>query len=420
MLLQIASSVESLPAPPDRSTWGIVRGILVLLLFLAIAAWIGFSLLKRSEDPARLLFKWIITLPVLGVLVFVVAPLVAKGGYGGAFVGVPLAAVCGLGLAILWRDNLSSAIANIFGNLYDGGNTPPELRPVYSPALAKRKRGQYIEAIADIRRQLETFPNDFEGQFLIAEILAENLNDLAGADLAIQRIYHQKTHAPGSIAMALNALADWQMKLGQDRYAAQQALEKIMELLPDSEFSAMAAQRIAHLADAQHMLSSHDRRPIVVKAGVQDMGLLSADQHIQAPEEDPARQVADCVAHLEKHPLDTDAREKLAVLYAKHYGRLELAVDQLEQLIAHPNQPVTRVVHWLNLLTDLQIEHGASYETVHATLQRIVERFPQAAATEMARNRLALLKLEFRKRETSQTVKLGTYEQDIGLKKRDP
>jgi hypothetical protein len=89
----------------------------------------------------------------------------------------------------------------------------------------------------------------------------------------------------------------------------------------------------------------------------------------------------------------------------------------LEQLISHPNQPTARVVHWLNLLADLQVASGADLETVRATLERIIDLYPDSAPASMAQNRLAHLKLEFRKREVSQTVKLGSYEQDIGLKK---
>jgi hypothetical protein len=102
------------------------------------------------------------------------------------------------------------------------------------------------------------------------------------------------------------------------------------------------------------------------------------------------------VKHLEQHPLDTEARENLAIIYADHYRRLDLATDQLEQLIQGPNQPAKLITHWLNLLADLQIRGGAAYETVRDTLQRIVDRAPNLAAAELARHRLALLKLERR------------------------
>ena len=139
-----------------------------------------------------------------------------------------------------------------------------------------------------------------------------------------------------------------------------------------------------------------------------------------APAADPVGQTNEYVQHLAGHPLDTEAREKLAVLYAKHYERLDLAADQLEQLISLPGQPAKRVVHWLNLLADLQAQHSAGYETVRQTVQRIIDLSPDSPAAQMARNRLAHLKLELKGKEKSPTVRLGSYEQDIGLKRDLP
>jgi hypothetical protein len=141
---------------------------------------------------------------------------------------------------------------------------------------------------------------------------------------------------------------------------------------------------------------------------------------LKTAEPDPEQVAAECVKHLEQHPLDTEARERLAVIYADHYGRLDLATNELEQMIEQPNQPGRLVVHWLNLLADLQIRGGAGFAAAQQTLQRIVERDPKAAAAEIARHRLALLKLEMKSKEKSQAVKLGSYEQNIGLKQGLP
>jgi hypothetical protein len=104
------------------------------------------------------------------------------------------------------------------------------------------------------------------------------------------------------------------------------------------------------------------------------------------------------------------------VIYADHFQRLDLAADQLQQLIDQPNQPAKQVVHWLNLLADLQVRHSAAYDTIAQTLSQIIERYPNQAAADVARNRLDLLKLELKAKETKQPVKMGTYEQNIGLK----
>ncbi len=89
-------------------------------------------------------------------------------------------------------------------------------------------------------------------------------------------------------------------------------------------------------------------------------------------------------------------------------------------MIAQPNQPGRLVVHWLNLLADLQIRGGAGFEVAQQTLQRIVDRAPEVAAAEIARHRLALLRLEIKAKAKSQAVKLGSYEQNIGLKRGLP
>jgi hypothetical protein len=135
---------------------------------------------------------------------------------------------------------------------------------------------------------------------------------------------------------------------------------------------------------------------------------------------EPDKLVADYVKHLEQHPLDLEIREKLAIIYADHYRRLDLATGELKQLIEYPHQPAKRVAHWLNLLADLQIRHGADYDTARQTLEKIVEGFPEAAVAELARARLARLKLELKGQEKTPGVKLGVYEQNIGLKPTSP
>ena len=301
-----------------------------------LVAWVFIRSLKRSEDPAALVLKWILSGVTICVLLLKVAPMIWTSGEAGAYLGIPLVACCGMVLAIIWRRSISSIVANQVGSLFDGGDREVEPRPAYSMAQAKRNRGRYAEAVAEVRKQLAQFPTDLEGQLLLAQLQAEHMNDLQGAEVTIQRLCHQPGQTPGHLALALNTLADWHLKLAQDRDAARQDLETIIALLPDTEFSTMAAQRIAHLAGTAYLLEPHDRRALHVGPGIQDMGLLSGDKHPVAPETQPAAAAEAYVKHLEEHPLDTEAREKLAVIYAEHYRRLDLAADQLEQLIGHP------------------------------------------------------------------------------------
>ena len=396
-----------------------VSGIVAPLVVAGVIGWVCIRALKRSDDPARLVFKWILSLPMLGVLVVWVVPAVGQGEIH-PVIGVPVAAAFGLALTIIWGHSLISALCKPLLSIFDGGNEEPVPQPLYSIARSLQKKGRYHEAVLEIHKQLERFPTDVEGQLLLAQIQAEDLKDMPGAGLTIERFCAQPGHAPANIAFALYSLADWHLKISQDRESAQRALERVIALLPESEFALGAAHRIAHLGSAEMLLASHDRKKFTVIEGPRNIGLMSNREHLKPAEADPEQEAAECVKHLAQHPLDTEAREQLAVIYADHYGRLDLAAGELEQMIAQPNQPGKLVVRWLNLLADLQIRNGAGEEAVRQTLQRIVDRAPNLAAAEIARNRLALLKLEMKGKEKSQAVKLGSYEQNIGLKRGLP
>ena len=189
-------------------------------------------------------------------------------------------------------------------------------------------------------------------------------------------------------------------------------------LFPNTEMALQAAQRIAHLSGREMMLAPHDRRRIAMPKGVENLGLLKDQSHLMPAEIDPAKLAGDYVQHLTVHPLDSEAREKLALIYANHYQRLDLAADQLEQLIRQPNQPAKQVVRWLHLLADLQLNLANDLAAARQSLQRIVDQYPGLAAAENAQRRLDIVKLELKGKEKSQAVTLGSYEKNIGLKGR--
>jgi outer membrane protein assembly factor BamD (BamD/ComL family) len=397
--------------------WKYISDGLLIAIIIGFTVWVFIRILKKSDDRPRLIFKWVLTLALFGFWLISVVPGLKAGGMA-TFSGLCTTIFEAIILVILWRRSIAGMVANPIGNLYDGGTTPLEAKPYYSHALAQRKRGYYQESLASVRKELEKFPTDLEGLLLLADLQAENLNDLPGATITIERICNQPNHTPGNVAMALNMLADWYLKLNQDRDCARETLQRIVDRFPDSELSVMASQRIASLASTEHLLAAHDRKKFTVIEGVRNLGLLDPKSHPAPADADAARHAAELVEHLKAHPLDSESREKLALIYAHHYNRLDLAADQLEQLITYPNQPTKRVAHWLNLLTDLQIRYAPNYDTARATLQRIIDLFPSTAPAEMAANRITLLKLEFKGKEKIRDVKLGTYEQDIGLKRK--
>jgi tetratricopeptide (TPR) repeat protein len=403
-------------ASPSHSVLEIIFDV-ALLVFIVLGG--GFLLLKtvsRSDDPAQLIFKLIFTVVVVTLMALFIGPVMRQGGFVAAFVGIPATCVGGLVMAITWRRNIANLVANPIGSLYDGGTDEYEARPVYSPAINLRKRGYHREALDLARKELERFPTDVEGQLLVADILAENLNDIDGAAITIQRLCNQPGHTERNIAYAYNTLADYYLKLHHDRDTAREALQQIIDRYPESEVAMLAAQRIATLANTEHLSTVQERKKFAVTEGVANVGLIDPSYYQAPAGPDQTKEAAELVKHLQEHPFDGEAREKLAVIYADHYQRMDMAADQFEQLITCPNQPQKRVVGWINRLADLQVRHGEKYDTVRATLQRIIDLYPGAAAAEVAANRITLLKLELKGKEKIADVKMGTYEQDVGLK----
>jgi hypothetical protein len=394
-----------------------VHSIAVMLALGGVFGWLIVHTIRRAEDPPQMIFKWVLTLICMSLTYWQAFPMAEKSGIA-AFSGVCLAMFYGLVMAVTWRRTIGGLIARPFASLYDGGNVPPEPRPAYSIAQTRAKQGKYVESILEIRKQLERFPTDFEGQLMMAQVQAENLKDLTAAEATIQQLCAQPGHAPRNIAFALYSMADWHLKYATDAEAARRCLEQVGVLLPGTEFALSAAQRVAHLGDPEMLLAPHDRRIFSVAPGIRNVGLAREPMDVAPIAKEPGEQAAEYVKHLEAHPLDMEVREKLAVLYADHYQRLDLALDQLEQMINEPSQPHRLAVRWLNLMADLQLRFGADYDTIRATLERIVELDPNLAAAEIARKRIDLLKLELKGQRSKEAIKMGTYEQNIGLKSR--
>jgi len=406
-----------------------VANVTLSVIGLAFLFWLIVYSVKNSEDPVKTVFKWLFSVALVTGEVFFARHLSGSLHEGGFLDNAPAAlllttslAAVGIILSIVWGGQIGALISKPITSLYDGGAEPPEPKPYYSIALARRKSYQPLEAVVEIRKQLARFPNDYEGVSLLAAIQAEDMKDLPGAEITLSNFCDSPAAPPRQVAAALTQIADWHLKLAQDAGSARAALEKIIAKFPDTELALAAAQRIAHLGGAEKILmAARDRQPMAMPEGVKSIGLRDSLKDLIPAETDPAKLAADYVKHLEEHPLDTEAREKLAILYAAHYRRLDLATNELMQLINEPNQPPKYVAHWLNLLADLQIRAGADYDTVRLTLEKIIEHFPGMAVAELAQTRLNHLKLEIKgQKEETPGTKLGVYEQNIGLKYGSP
>lgn len=383
------------------------------VLTIGLVGWGLFLALKRSDQPLAILVKLAFTIPFSGACILAAHALGPFGPFLIVFMGVVL--------SYLWTPHIGEWIASPLAGIFDGGREPPERKPFYSIALTKRNRGKPQEAVAEIRRQLEQFPNDFEGIMLLARVFAEDLADLPTAQRTLEGFCDWPGAPTKQIAAAFTQLADWHLKLSGDAEAARGALREIIRRCPDSEESLLAEQRIAHLADAEKMLQAQrERHPVAMPQGVQNVGLLDSTEFLKPKEIEPGKLAAAHVRHLEAHPHDVEVREKLAVIYARDFKRLDLATLELAQLINEPKRQPKEIAHWLNLLANFQVELGADMATVRSTLEKIVEQFPDLPVAHLAERRLARLENEFKGLGRTATIKLGTYEQHVGLKYGKP
>lgn len=398
----------------EARTAEIIRGTLILLFFLTIAGLLARRSLKRSEDPARLVAKWVVSLVILSIMV----GLARAQGPADQLVSILGICVTGLFMGIIWAPNIAASFAKPLMDLFTGGDLTPEDAPQYSTAMGKRQRGQFQEAIYAIRGELAKFPQDLTGHLLLAEILAVNLKEVAAAQRVVEQLSQQANHTPAQISMAWNAVADWQLSVNKDVVAARTALQEIVQRFPHTEYSMQASQRLAHLAHAQEALPPEERRPITLPPSpVKNLGLQKVNPKDWIKVKTPEEQVFELVAHLENYPLDAEARENLATVYAEHLNQLDMAVVQLEQLIECPQFPATQTVRWINRLVDFQVHLGNDIEGGRLSLQRILDLFPGTSFAFQAEQRMATLGNELPK-VTPETVALGNYDKYIGLKKR--
>jgi hypothetical protein len=135
------------------------------------------------------------------------------------------------------------------------------------------------------------------------------------------------------------------------------------------------------------------------------------------PKEDPGAEAGRLVALVNEHPDHWESRERLATLYADHYGRIPLAVDQIAALVAHPGHPPKRVAGWLNRIADLHLRAPDGAEAARQPLREIISRYPDTVWSEQATLRLATLGRSEKAAEPTKTLRIGMYEQNIGLKR---
>ena len=390
--------------------WGHLIHSLSWILTLAILAGFGFRSYARSDDRKVLTYKWAGSLG-LALVMLVLLFMGERNPKLLLLFIIPMVI-----FSFIWLPDLVEFVLKPLTGAFDGGYDEAEQKPFYFIANAKRTKGLHQEAIDEVRKQLEKFPGDVPGTMLLATIQAEDLNDVSAAQATIDELLQQGGLTPQQIATALHTLADWQLQYGRDTDAARTSLERIALTLPNTQFSHAAEQRIAKLEGVAATRDFRENAKFEVRAREHGAAALQNPQSVPETDDGDAM-AAQYVSQLEKHPTDTGTREKLAVLYAEHFQRLDLAVDQLEQLIALKDETPKHVARWLNLLATLQIGIAHDEAGARMALLRVVERFPKSALAEVATLRLATLRNEMKSGTATVSKALGVYEKDLGLKK---
>lgn len=399
---------------------GAAFNLLVTTCAFAITVWVMVSWLRRSDDPKGIVYKWILTALLFAALLGLGA-FAGSGGVGGAFMVPLLTAAVGIILGILWAPNIGGLLASPITSAFEGDGEAVR-RPLYSRAVAQRKRGNHGQAVLEVQEQLAEFPADYEGWMLLAEMYATDFQHNQHAQECVERVLGFEGLHPKNVAFALGRSADWHLALDKNRDAAAASLERVVALLPGTEHAQLARQRLARLSPDGILSGEDRRRNLHVGDYAQNIGL-----HTESPalasnfEEDPEQTASDLAAHLASHPHDFAAREQLAAVYADFYQRMDLAADQLEQLLATPGQPEKQQVRWLNMLCDFHVRVDGDTVKAREALLRIGELFPGGAAEAAAAKRMPFLERDAANAKRNRpAVRLGDYDQNIGIRSGRP
>ncbi len=358
-----------------------IYNVVGILAGLAGLGWFLWWRWRRSQaDAGSWIARGIATAVIFVIIVVGIIPLAS--GFG-AFVAVPALAGCMVVLAIMWRHEIIGIVADPIGDVIDGGTEQVEPKPYYAKAEAKRMAGDIPGAVAEVRGELEKFPNDYDGRMRLASLLAEDSEDLPGAIAVIEDTLRLKTLTGGQIAYALNTAADWHIKFGRDLTSARAAIERITTLLAGTDAARHAEQRLANFATPEMLEREDNRQPIAIPEFGRKLG-LNRKKHAAPEKPDINAEERRLRDRLVRHPNDFGAREELARLYVEQFEFFERGIQELEVLIISSGAPQREVVEWLHLQADWQVKYLSDVEAGRATLRRIQTLYPKSAVAERA------------------------------------
>jgi len=334
--------------------------------------WLLWSTVQGVDGESRKDFKALGWTCLLGLSIPALAILLL-GGWPtlGLAASVILAPIAGYGAALL---------------------RPRQTPPMYARAIARIKFGKYTEAEWEIIRELEKAENDFEGWMMLAELYANQFNDLAEAERTILELCDQPKLTHSQLSMALHKLADWQLKLADDPDAARRALQMVIDRLRGTHLAHMAQLRLNQLpATAEDLREERTGRPIPIPALGDHLDDAPTPAETAHDSQAAAPAANACVERLKRDPNNIAAREKLARIFAEQLQRADLGIEQLMLLLDLPEQPDNKRAEWLSLTAAWHIKYRHDLAAGRRALERLLQEFPQTPQALAARRRLELM-----------------------------
>jgi hypothetical protein len=272
--------------------------------------------------------------------------------------------------------------------------------PSYARAVARMKFGKYKDAEHEVLQELEKSEDNVEGWMMLADLYANYFNDLPEADRTIRELCGQPNVIAIQISLALHRLADWHLNLAYDPASARNALEEVCLRLPGTHFARMARQRIDQLpATGEELREQRKTKTFKLPALSDDLeDALPAPPTESNPREATA-QADRWVERLKRNPNDAEAREKFATILAERLGEADLAIEQLDLLLAMPDQPVQKCAEWLARSAAWQMKYCQDPAAARVRLEQLVREFPQTPQAFAAQRRLNLMEMEERFRK---------------------
>ena len=402
----------------ERTYWAF---LLFGVLLIPLLYFIWKQIKNPNNDPVKVIVRWVITL--MAVFFVFYGPAQSGGGIGLIFV-LLLMIPCLVLIGLMWAPAIGNWVASPITNAMTGDSRESYNKPEYGIAIARRKRGRYVEAIEAIDVQLAKYPGNLDGLMLKATIEAENLGDLSAAAATIQETLSDQGQLNYRLPVALNKMAEWQLTIAGDSDAARRTLQQIRTAQPNSQAAQLAAQRLASLDSSEESESAvvdfnESYQKLVEESAQKDdftspLELPKAIELNQQQAHEKAFQT--CLSRVEAHPDSINNREELAALYLGEGKEPAMALKQYEYLLALPGTTIHQKTAWLNKIADIQLKSGESYETIRATLEQIIALDPRAAPAARAQQRISYLPIELRSaNRKTKRLKLGSYDDELGL-----